>query len=369
MKKKILFMLAAFDKGGIEKVTLDIVNSLDPNKYDITIYTIWYGGYCQSLVKDYIHVKPLFAKRYIRGVVRIISYLSPRMLYKFFIRGKYDVEIAAGDGECSKIISGSDNMFSKKIAWIHMDVIKRGSQMNEFSSKASAQKIYSKFDNIVCVSDQCKNQFIKKFGYSEKTIVKRNPIDSGYIIKKAEEECTDMSLSKTYYNFIAVGRLVDQKGFDRLLACCNKLINDEKLKFKLNLIGEGPKRDELEKYIADNNLDEYVTLLGFKSNPYKYIKRSDIFILSSRDEAFSLVIGEALVLNKPIIATDCTGIKDWLGESEYGLVCDNSEIGLYTAMKAMLCDDSIVEMYKAVSKKRAVSINFESALKEFEELL
>ena len=59
MKKKILLLLAAFDKGGIEKVTLDIVNNLDPQKYDITVYTIWYGGHCQSLVKPHIKVREL----------------------------------------------------------------------------------------------------------------------------------------------------------------------------------------------------------------------------------------------------------------------------------------------------------------------
>lgn len=76
-KKKILFLLEAFDKGGIEKVTLDIVNHLDPEKYDITVQTFWYGGHCQSLVNENIKVIPFFFKRYVKGIIRLIQYLPP----------------------------------------------------------------------------------------------------------------------------------------------------------------------------------------------------------------------------------------------------------------------------------------------------
>ena len=98
VKKKVLFLLEAFDKGGIEKVTLDIVNHLDPEKYDITVQTFWYGGHCQSLVISNVQVIPFFFKRYVRGIIRLIEYLPPKMLYRLFVHGKYDVEIAASDG-------------------------------------------------------------------------------------------------------------------------------------------------------------------------------------------------------------------------------------------------------------------------------
>ena len=114
-KKKILFLLEAFDKGGIEQVTLDIVNHLDPEKYDITIQTFWYGGHCQSLVNSNVTVKPFFFKRYVRGIIRLIEYLPPKLLYSLFVHGEYDVEIAASDGGAAKVISGSTNKKAKKI--------------------------------------------------------------------------------------------------------------------------------------------------------------------------------------------------------------------------------------------------------------
>ena len=161
-KKKVLFLLEAFDKGGIEKVTLDIVNNLDLKKYDITIKTFWYGGHCQSQVKEGIKVLPFFFKRYVRGIIRLIQILPPRILHSIFIRSSYDVEIAAGDGGASKVISGSPNKNAKKIAWIHMDVLRRGSKLREFKDSKTAYNIYNKFDKIACVSNETKSNFIKK---------------------------------------------------------------------------------------------------------------------------------------------------------------------------------------------------------------
>ncbi|MBQ7982703.1 MAG: hypothetical protein IJ302_03985 [Clostridia bacterium] len=141
VKKKVLFLLEAFDKGGIEKVTLDIVNHLDPEKYDITVQTFWYGGHCQSLVNENVRVIPFFFKRYVRGIIRLIQYLPPKVLYALFVHGNYDVEIAVSDGGAAKVISGSTNTKAKKVCWVHMDVVERGSKLKEFRNAKTARKI------------------------------------------------------------------------------------------------------------------------------------------------------------------------------------------------------------------------------------
>ena len=150
-KTKVLFLLEGFDKGGIEKVTLDIVNNLDPEKYDITVQTFWFGGHCQSQVKPHVKVIPFFFRRYVRGVIRLIDYLSPKMLYRLFVHGDYDVEIACSDGGAAKVISGSTNTHARKVCWVHMDVVQRGSKLKEFTNADTARPIYSKFDVILGV--------------------------------------------------------------------------------------------------------------------------------------------------------------------------------------------------------------------------
>ena len=205
-KIKVLFLLEAFDKGGIEQVTLDIVNHLNSNKYDITIQTFWYGGYCQSLVNKNIKVIPFFSKKYVPGVIRLIAYMSPKMLYRLFVKGKYDVEIAASDGGAAKVIAGSTNKRSKKICWVHMDVLNQGSRLREYKSRKSAKHIYGKFDKIVCVSDYVKKHFQSIFGFEEKTETMHNPIPVNEIRKKSEE-LLQVKYEMAQVNILAVGSL------------------------------------------------------------------------------------------------------------------------------------------------------------------
>lgn len=363
MKKKVLFVLEAFDKGGIEKVTLDIVNNLDPKRYDITVKTIWFGGHCQSQLKEHIKVEPFF-KQYRKGIMRLFIHLPKKILYKLYIKEKYDVEIAAGDGIPSRIIAGSTNKESKKVSWIHMDVLKRGSQLNELKHKKSAWKFYNPFDVIVCVSNDCKISFEKKFGFSEKTKVVYNPIPNQEIIKLSNEEL-DITINRDMFNMITVGRLVEQKGYDRLLKAYKKLINDGII-CKLYIIGDGEKRRELEQYIVNNKLKDDVILLGFKSNPYKYIKNADLLVISSRDEAFSIVLAESIILNTPVVSTKCSGPVELLNNGEYGLLVDNTTEDIYIGLKKILTDKDLYLSYKNKIQERCKFFDFSNSIKQFE---
>lgn len=366
MRKKVLFVLEAFDKGGIEKVTLDIVNNLDPQKYDITVKVIWFGGHCQSLVNKNIKVEPFF-KKYRKGIMRLFIYLPKKILYRLYIREKYDVEIAAGDGIPSRIISGSTNKKSKKVSWIHMDVLKRGSQLKELNNKTKAYKFYEPFDLIACVSNDCKNSFINKFGFENKIRVIYNPVPDRDI-KKLSEEDVELKFDKSVMKIISVGRIVEQKGYDRLLEVHKRLI-DENINHHIYILGDGDKRNELENYINENKLNNSVTLLGFKSNPYKYIKKCDLFTVSSRDEAFSIALVESIVLNIPVISTKCSGPSELLNNGEFGLLVENTLEGIYTGLKKLLIDKDLYNHYKNKAKERCNIFDFNNALHKFENII
>lgn len=367
MKKRILFVLEAFDKGGVEKVTLDIVNNLNKEKYDITIKVIWYGGICQSKVKDYIKVEPFF-KKYRKGIMRYFIYCPRKILYKTYIREKYDVEIAVGDGIPSRIVSGSNNKFSKKISWIHMDVLKRGSILKEFNNIKSAQKIYKCFDKIICVSNDCKKNFEKKFGIKDKLSVIYNPIPVEKVLKLSKEKINDVKFNSKEFNIISVGRLDDSKGYDRLIDAHIKLLK-EGIKHNLYIIGDGVRRENLENIIKENNLLNSVKLLGFKDNPYKYMKKSDLFVVSSRDEAFSLVLAEAIILGIPIISTKCSGPIELLDNGKYGLLVENSNEGIYKGLKLMMTNKEIYNKYKEIVTQRRNFFDFNNQIHEFKKIL
>lgn len=364
MKKKVLFLLEGFDKGGIEKVTLDIVNNLDPEKYDITVQTFWFGGHCQSLVNDNVKVIPFFFRRYVRGIIRLIEYLPPKWLYRLFVRGKYDVEIAASDGGAAKVIAGSTNKHTRKVCWVHMDVVERGSGLKEFRDAQTAAPIYGKFDLIVPVSQSCHDKFITKFGSGYPMSVKYNPLPVPEIRRKAEQQIPAFPPGRL--NFVCLGRLVEQKGFDRLLDACKTL---EGHPFHVTVIGEGPERPQLEDRIRELGLEQTVELLGYSGNPYPYLKQADAFLLPSRDEAFPLVVGESLVVGTPVLATDCCGVSEWLDDDRYGMILPNSTEGIVQGMKAVLEDPAILDRYRDRMPEAQTKISFEKSLADFEDIL
>lgn len=354
VKKKVLFLLEAFDKGGIEKVTLDIINNLDPEKYDITVQTFWYGGHCQSQVREHVRVIPFFFRRYVRGIIRLIQYLPPKMLYTLFVRGKYDVEIAASDGGAAKVISGSTNRKAKKICWVHMDVVARGSQLKEFRNADTARHIYEKFDQISCVSSNCLNRFIEKFGKFSCMSTAHNPIPTEEILNKAEED-TPYSCESGFTRFVSVGRLAVEKGYDRLIEAAFRLQQAGMREFKVHIVGDGEQKENLIKMIQKYRLEDTVILEGFCANPYPYIKNADFFICSSTDEAYSLAVGESMVLGTPVLAADCSGTREWLGDSIYGVLVENSTDALYKGMEMILSnpEDMILKWTEAAAGKTA----------------
>lgn len=367
MKKKVLFLLEAFDKGGIEKVTLDIVNGLDSEKYDITVQTFWYGGHCQSQVNKNIKVLPFFFKRYVPGVIRLIQYLPPKWLYRLFVRGKYDVEIAASDGGAAKVIAGSSNKKARKICWVHMDVVERGSGLKEFKNAQTARPIYDKFDLIVPVSEACMDKFVQKFGNGYPLTVRHNPLPDGQIREMAE--LFPVEFPKDRLNFVCVGRLVEQKGFDRLLKVCRELLDWKLPPFHISIIGEGPERAALEAEIHALGLEDCVELLGFRDNPYPYLKAADAFLLSSRDEAFPLVVGESLIVGTPVVAANCSGVAEWLDNGQYGLITENSQEGILRGMREVLENPSLLQTFRGRIPQAQEKISFQRALAQFEEIL
>ena len=387
MQKKVLFLIHTLGAGGAEKVLVNLVNNISSN-YDVTVMTVIDTGIYKNYLNENIHYKTMFKiprilrkkekntsgsllnktskkKKILAKVYSFFWKIMPtKLLYRLKIREKYDVEVAFLEGICAKIISSS-NQKSKKLSWIHVDMINEKKSDAIFWNKKSAKKCYEKFDRVVSVSNEVRSQFIKKFDFdSKKVVVKYNPIDVEEIVSKSKEKIEEETKK---FNMISVGRLSKQKGYDRLLKIVKKLKEDG-FDFKLSIIGIGPKEEELKNYIKENELEEYVSLLGFKANPFPYVKKSDLFVCSSRAEGFSTVACEAAILGIPIVTTNCSGMEELLGNSEYGLITDNEEEPLYVGLKSILADNKLYELYKQKIKKLRSKFDVKSATKNIEEL-
>lgn len=370
-KKKILIAQYSLGGGGAEKVLVDILNNVDYSKYEISIFLLRKEGVYLNKVNENVNIivpigninfKNEKANKLLNDFRFTLIKFMPKIVHRLVVGNEYDVEIAFVEGLTSKFIADSCNKNSKKISWVHIDLGKY-KPIKEFFQK----RFYPKFDVIACVSEDSKRVFEKLYpNLKDKTRVVYNLIDSKQILELANEE---IEFNEEIPTIIAVGRLSIQKRFDVLIKA-HKLLLDDGINHKLLILGEGDKRDELQLLINNLNVNETVDLHGFVDNPYKYIKKSKVFAMSSDFEGLPLVVCESLVLGKPIVATRCTGPTELLDNGEYGLLvdCDN-EVQLKDALKSILMDDSLCEYYSNKSLERSKIFDIKEAINNIYNLL
>lgn len=372
--KKILFFIESLGGGGAEKVITDIVKNINKDKYDITVITVTDCGIYNEEISKYctyknilsINNKSLLSKILYKIKYKLFYKLPCKVIYKFIVSSIYDIEIAFVEGFATKFIAASSNKKSKKIAWVHVDPIARSYSDNYFKNLNSQINCYKKYNDIICVSNAVAKSFKKKFKLYENVKVIYNPIDSDETIKKSNDILIDIKKNKLV--LCSIGRLTKQKGFDRLLECVKRL-KKENLIFELWILGEGEEREAIELYINENDLNDFVKLLGFNKNPYKYLKLADIFICSSRAEGFSLAIAEAMILGIPVISTDCSGPNELLDFGQYGLLVNNDVESIYIGLNCLISDEAKRQYFKVKSIERSNSFNLERVIKQIEGLL
>ncbi|KIZ54634.1 hypothetical protein UM92_08130, partial [Bacillus safensis] len=136
--------------------------------------------------------------------------------------------------------------------------------------------------------------------------------------------------NKEYINFITIGRLSPEKGQKKLISAFSQL-HKHYPKAVLYIVGEGPLKRELKDHTKKLHLEHCVFFVGQLENPFSLLDECDCFVLSSDYEGQGLVLMEAMILKKPIIATDVTGVHSVL-EGGYGLLVDNNETALFNGM-------------------------------------
>lgn len=371
MKKiKVLFFINTLAGGGAEKVLIDIVNNMDKSCFDITVQTVLDGGvHKEALASDVnyktiIKTKNTYLKKIFNYFINFI--IPPKAVYKRFIESGYDYEVAFLEGIPTKILAEGKNKNTKKYAWIHTDLF-NNFQGHEKIFKNFNRYIdcYKKYDKIICVSEGVREGFEKRFGLRNNICLVYNPYDENKIKALAEEKQGE--IKENEFNIVSVGRLCKPKGYKRLLEIHKQLI-DEGLLHNLYILGEGQDREELEKYIKDNSLEKTITLLGFKANPYKYVKACDLFVCSSFVEGFSTAIAEAIILSVPVVSTDCPGVIEILGNSQYGIVTENNKEALYQGLKSVLSDKQKYEHYKEKCYERSEFFKLENSIRRIEKI-
>ena len=146
----------------------------------------------------------------------------------------------------------------------------------------------------------------------------------------------------------------------------------EQIDVKLVILGEGQERANLEKQVKDLGLESGVSLPGYCVNPYKEMSQANAFILSSEEEAFGLVLVEAMISGTPVIATDAMGEgpKSVLGNGEYGLLVPSKNVeALADAIVRVLTKPELCARLIAKGKERCHQYRQTSIAKEWLSLI
>ncbi len=361
---KILFFIETLTGGGAEKVLRDLVNHMDQSKFAITVQTVWPCDAAKYLVPG-IRYKSMYASESRVNHLRYRAEAESGLAYRLHIRDDYDIECAYLEMGPTKVLASSTNNRAKKLAWVHCDLSKALSDPRAFAARTAPW--YAKYDQVFCVSQIVKERFDELFENRFESKVLYNVIDDAAIRVMALLHLPE-GMNKRRLTVLSVGRFSPPKNYMRLLRAHKRLL-DEGVEHDLWILGDGPERAMLERYVAENALQDSVRMPGFIENPYPFLREADLLACSSVYEGFSTFMTEGVILGKPIVTTDVSGMRELLGDSEFGLIVENDDRAFFEGMKRMLTETELRAKYASKAAERGRAFSADLLTRETEALL
>ncbi len=194
---------------------------------------------------------------------------------------------------------------------------------------------YHRVKNIIAVSDDVVSILQSDFGLKNVSRI-YNPVD-----EKAVAAQVDKPYQHTKPYIVALGRFHEVKRYDLLIDAYAQ--SKMKQDCDLLIVGDGELRPELEAQVAKLNLKEKVYFVGTQNNPFPYLAGAKFLTLSSRTEAFPMVLIESLALQRPVVATDCpTGPREIVRHGENGLLVENENAEAFSkAIDQLYYDETL----------------------------
>lgn len=372
MKKiKVLFIQDQLVCGGAEQALFDLVRLLDPEQFQVTVFSQKPGGAWDQkfldagirLVYDYscrqATWNPAVKLRNIRRKLRTD---------KAYRRGGEGLLEACCLADADIIVSYSvwDHILcgfapnAKSVKYIHGNM---GTNEAFRDLILRDRELLPRYSRIVCVSQGAKEAFVEATGRTEGVETHFNPMDSDNVRRLAQEA---VSLPEDLPIVCAVGRLAREKGFERLVVIHKRLV-EKGIAHRLVIVGDGPDREYMERTVAAMDAQDTVILAGYQANPYPYMAKSRFLVCSSFTEGLPVIAMEALCLGVPVVAA-VPSVGEAFGGETCGLITENDNQSLMAGMEKMLTDQAFYEERKAGAQRRAEFFDGKRMVRQLEEM-
>lgn len=333
--------MPSMEGGGVEKNLIIIANYISKHIKNIKLITFdnTFNKHFDKKIKV-INVTKKNQKRYSKYFKYVCciwlllkEYLSDKNLLVFTFQANIYV-IVLGYFLKFKIISRSNSSPSGWSKSIYKNLI--------------FKFFFKKANSIILNSFELKKEFKKKFFINTNMIY--NPLNKKEILKKSNliKKNYNQFLETKCLKIVNIGRLTDQKDHLTLIKSLNLIV--KKINFRMLIIGYGTNKEFLEKKIKFYNLNKFIKIIDNRHNPFPYLKKSDLFILSSKYEGLPNVILEAQTLKKYVISSNCpTGPKEILKNGKNGSLF---KVGDYKHLADIILDfNKNKKKYKKITDK------------------
>lgn len=293
VKPLVAFVLPSLAGGGAERVMLNFICQVDRALFQPVLVTLSMEGALAGALPEDVPVVDLGRRRLRSALPSLFSALRrlrPAVVLSTFTH--MNLPLLAGRPllGVTRIIVREANLLSRSLTRMPIPA----------AVGFACRKLYPRADAVVASSERMRHE-LTSIGVSPAKIhILYNPVDKTGL-REIAVPVRRRPGSGT--RFVAVGRLVPQKGFDRLLDWMSEMPGD----CHCTIFGEGPERSHLEEQSARLELDERVTLAGFVGNPAPWVAGADALLVPSRFEGMPNAALEALALGIPVIATPESG--------------------------------------------------------------
>ena len=310
-KRNCLFILPTISLGGTTTAMASILNTIVINHINVDVFTVirgrqmiapvsaydikmntlttaFYGNFDEFDIWNRVFFLPIkLLKQFSTLESKLEKWIINRTISQIIKTKQYDYIIGFQEGLATRFAS----YFScnKKIAWIHCDYART------FGSEAKERSLYGLFSSIVCVSNFTRKSFLENYPeFTNKTLAIHNLFDANRIIELSRVIINDPRFNTSNFTIISLGRICDVKRFNLIPSIVAK-IKQMGIKLRWYILGNVVDQGELNKLqnsIENYDVKEEVIYLGSKSNPYPYLRESDLLVTVSSSVSLSSVSSE-----------------------------------------------------------------------------